>query len=96
MMFGFLKGRKIYSIFKTNNADLVFGDLKVVDKDLNTIYPSFGDFMKLNRKIKKCIDSYKVNYLYNCVTGCTILAKSSTITNILPLPHSSKYVVHDH
>ena len=90
------KVEKSIQFLKQNNADLVFGDLKVVDKDLNTIYPSFGDFMKLNRKIKKCIDSYKVNYLYNCVTGCTILAKSSTITNILPLPHSSKYVVHDH
>ena len=30
-----------------NNADLVFGDLEVVDENLNTIYPSFGDFMLL-------------------------------------------------
>ena len=43
------------------NADLVFGDLEVVDKDLKTIYPSFGDFMLLNRKINKYIDSYKLN-----------------------------------
>lgn len=90
------KIEKSIECLKQNNADLVFGDLKVVDKDLNTIYESFGDFMKLNRKIKKCISNYKVNYLYNCVTGCTVLAKSETISQILPLPHTSKYLVHDH
>ncbi len=77
-------------------ADLVFGDLRVVNQDLQTVYQSFGDFMLLNRKIKKCIKSYKVNYLYNCVTGCTILANSSTIPQILPVPYKSKYVAHDH
>ncbi len=78
------------------NADLVFGDLEVVDKDLKTIYPSFGDFMLLNRKINKYIDSYKLNYLYNCVTGCTIISKKEQIPNILPLPNDSKYLIHDH
>lgn len=79
-----------------NNADLVFGDLEVVDENLNTIYPSFGDFMLLNRKIHKYLDSYKVNYLYNCVTGCTVLAKRETIQYIIPMPTKSKYLIHDH
>lgn len=79
-----------------NNADLVFGDLEVVDENLNTIYPSFGDFMLLNRKIHKYLDSYKVNYLYNCVTGCTVLAKRETIQYIIPIPTKSKYLIHDH
>ena len=52
--------------------------------------------MLLNRKIKRCINSYKLNYLYNCVTGCTILGKSSFIKDILPIPSKSKYVVHDY
>ena len=78
------------------NADLVFGDLEVVDKDLNTIYPSFGDFMLLNKKIAKYIDSYKVNYLYNCVTGCTLISKKELIKYILPLPTNSKFLIHDH
>ena len=81
---------------KEKNADLVFGDLEVVDEKLNTIYPSFGDFMLLNRKINKYIDSYKVNYLYNCVTGCTILSKKEFIKDILPIPNDSKYVPHDY
>ena len=81
---------------KEENADLVFGDLEVVDENLNTIYPSFGDFMLLNRKIKKYINSYRVNYLYNCVTGCTILSKKNTIDKIIPIPSKSKYLIHDH
>lgn len=81
---------------KQENADLVFGDLEVVDKDLKTIYPSFGDFMLLNRKINKYINSYKVNYLYNCVTGCTLISKKEFIKYILPLPTNSKFVIHDH
>lgn len=90
------KIEKSMKTLKEKNADLVFGDLEVVDEKLNTIYPSFGDFMLLNRKINKCIDSYKVNYLYNCVTGCTIFSKKEFIKDILPIPNDSKYVPHDY
>lgn len=78
------------------NVDLVFGDLEVVDQDLKTMYSSFGDFMLLNKKINKYINSTKLNYIYNCVTGCTVLAKKETIQKILPLPERSKYLIHDH
>ena len=90
------KIEKSMETLKKENADLVFGDLEVVDENLNTIYQSFGDFMLLNRKIKKYITSYEVNYLYNCVTGCTILSKKEFIKDILPLPHNSKYMPHDY
>ncbi len=90
------KIEKSIQFLKENNADLVFGDLEVVDQNLNTIYQSFGDFMLLNNKIKKTIDSYTVNYLYNCITGCTVLSKKEFIPNILPIPKDSKYVIHDH
>ena len=93
------KNNKIEKSMETMNnqgADFVFGDLEVVDKDLKTIYPSFGNFMLLNRKIKKEIGTYKLNYLYNCVTGCTVLCKSKWIPEILPIPANSKYVPHDY
>ena len=90
------KIQKSFEILKNENADLVFGDLEVVDEKLNTMYKSFNDYMLLTRKIKKYITSYKVNYLYNCVTGCTILAKKETIEKILPLPINSKYLIHDY
>ena len=78
------------------DVDLVFGDLEVVDQNLKTMYPSFGDFMLLNKKINKYINSNKLNYIYNCVTGCTVLAKKETIQKVLPLPKNSKYLIHDH
>ena len=51
------KIEKSYELLKQENADLVFGDLEVVDENLNTIYSSFGDFMLLNKKINKYINS---------------------------------------
>ena len=90
------KVEKSLEKLKQENADLVFGDLEVVDQELKTIYSSFGDYMLLNRKINKYINSDRLNYLYNCVTGCTILAKKETIEKILPLPQKSKYVIHDY
>ena len=90
------KVEKSIKKLKEEDADLVFGDLEVVDQSLHTIYPSFNDFMKLTRKINKCKNSYEMNYLYNCVTGCTLFAKSKTIQDFMPIPANSKYVVHDH
>ena len=90
------KVEKTLERLKEEGADLAFGDLEVVDEQLNTIYESFNDYMLLTRKIKKYINTYKLNYLYNCVTGCTILAKKETIEEILPLPTTSKRVIHDH
>lgn len=90
------KVQKSYECLIQNNADLVFGDLEVVDENLNNIYPSFCDYMHLSKKIEKCIDSYKLNYLYNCITGCTIFAKSELINKLLPFPTNSKMVIHDY
>lgn len=84
-----------YNKMKETNADLVFTDLEVVDKDLNMMYPSFNDYMKLTRKIKKYKNSYKLQYLYNCVTGCTLMSKRKFLNLILPLPTESKYAIHD-
>lgn len=90
------KIEKTAEVMKRENADLVFGDLEVVDENLKTINPSFNEYMLLKRKINKCIKNYKVNYLYNCVTGCTTLIKSKWIEKILPIPSNSRYVPHDY
>lgn len=90
------KIEKTYEKLEKEKADLVFTDLEVVDSELQTIYSSFNDFMKLSRKIHKYINTDKINYLYNCVTGCTILARKKWMDKILPLPTNSKYVLHDH
>ena len=90
------KVKKSYETLIENNADLVFGDLEVVDENLKTMYKSFNKYMLLDRKIKKYINSYKVNYLYNCVTGCTLISKSKWIKEIVPIPTDSKYIIHDY
>lgn len=90
------KVEKSVEKLEKENADLVFGDLEVVDEKLDTIYPSFGDFMLLNKKIDKYINTNKINYLYNCVTGCTVLSKKKFIDKIVPIPTESKYLIHDH
>ncbi len=84
-----------YNKLKETNADLVFTDLEVVDEKLKMIYPSFNDYMQLSRKIKKYKDSYRLQYLYNCVTGCTLISKKKFLNLILPLPIDSKYAIHD-
>lgn len=85
-----------YKRLKETNADLVFTDLEIVDENLNTLYPSFNDYMKLTRKIKKTINSKELVYLYNCVTGCTLMAKKEKIKEVLPIPTNSNHIFHDH
>jgi glycosyltransferase involved in cell wall biosynthesis len=89
------KIEKSLEFLESKNLDLVFGDLEVVDENLNTINNSFVNYMKLNHKIKNSINSYELNYLYSCVTGCTIMSKKSFIDKILPLPSGTKYLLHD-
>ena len=83
-----------YNKLKETDADLVFTDLEVVNEKLEQIKPSFNDYMLLSRKIKKYND-YRMQYLYNCVTGCTLMSKNKYFEYILPLPTESKYVIHD-
>ena len=90
------KIEKTYEKMQKEQADLVFGDLEVVDKNLNTIYKSYNDFMKLSDKIKKTINTKEFSYLYNLVTGCTMMVKSKWIKEFNPLPEKNKYVLHDH
>ena len=75
-----------YNKLKQCDADLVFTDLEVVDENLKMMYPSFNDYMKLSRKIKKYNKDYKMQYLYNCVTGCTLMSKKQFLDKILPIP----------
>lgn len=89
------KVEKSLKKLKEENSDLVFTDLEVVDENLNTINKSFYTMMGKIGKINKSIDKKEFNYLYNSITGCTVLSKSSFIDKILPLPKNSKYVIHD-
>lgn len=89
------KVEKSLKKLKEENADLVFTDLEVVDENLNTINKSFYTMMGKIGKINKSINKKEFEYLYNSVTGCTILSRLDFINKILPLPKDSKYVIHD-
>lgn len=89
------KIEKTYKKLKATNSDLVFTDLEVVDENLEKIYDSYNDYMLLSRKIKKYKDSYLMQYLYNCITGCTLMSKKEFLDKIIPIPTDSKYVIHD-
>jgi len=90
------KIEKTIKKLKSENFDLVFGDLEVVDENLNTIQPSYNKYMHLDKKIKKYIKDYRLQYLYNCMTGCTIASKKEWLEKILPFPTNSKYMIHDY
>lgn len=89
------KIEKTYNKLKDTDADLVFTDLEVVNEKLEKIYSSYNDYMLLTRKIKKYKDSYLMEYLYNCITGCTLMSKKKFLDKIIPIPTDSKYVIHD-
>jgi len=89
------KVSKSYDKLTKENLDLVFCDLEVVDKDLNTIHNSMFRFLKIDKRIKK-YDDYRLIYLDNCVTGCTIISRKKFLDLILPLPSTTKYLVHDY
>ncbi len=77
-----------------DGADLIYTDLKVVDENLNEIYPSMWDYLKIRKKVN--YDDIRTEYLYNCATGCTLMSKSKYIKEFLPLPYKSEYMVHDY
>lgn len=79
---------------KIEDADLVFTDLEIVDSNLNIINKSFNKKKKYYKKIIKYNDFKRV-FLYNVVTGCTILCKSKYINDILSFTYS-KTILHDH
>lgn len=88
------KVEKSFNKLIETNSDLVYTDLEVVDKDLNMIYPSMWKYLKIDKKVK--YDNLISEYLYNCVTGCTIISKKEYLKYILPLPNKSEFMPHDY
>lgn len=88
------KVEKTYQKLIEENADLVFTDLEVINDKGEKIASSFNQLKKLDRKIKRYHD-FRLEYLYNVITGCTMLSKSMYIQEILPLPEN-KDILHDY
>ena len=89
------KIEKSMEVMENDKADLVYSDLEVVDKNLNTTFKSYWKLKGLDNKVKK-YNNFSALYLNNFITGCTMLCTKKFIDMILPLPNRSKYVLHDY
>lgn len=89
------KIEKSIQTLEETNSDLVYTDLEVVDENLNVTYESYWKLKGIYNKIKK-YNNFESLYLNNFVTGCTILSKKELIKEVLPLPNTSKFVLHDY
>lgn len=89
------KIEKSIQTLEETNSDLVYTDLEVVDENLNVTYESYWKLKGIYNKIKK-YNNFESLYLNNFVTGCTILSKKEFIKEVLPLPNTSKFVLHDY
>lgn len=89
------KIEKSIQTLEETNSDLVYTDLEVVDENLNVTYESYWKLKGIYNKIKK-YNNFESLYLNNFVTGCTILSKGELISEVLPLPNTSKFVLHDY
>ena len=75
--------------------DLVYSDLEVVDENLNVTYSSYWKLKGIYNKIKK-YNNFESLYLNNFITGCTMISKKELINSFMPLPNTSKFVLHDY
>ena len=72
-----------------NDPTLVYTDLVIVDKDLNTIHPSMHAYYKHDHG-----SVYPAILFHNIVTGCTVIFNRKLLEFALPFPE--KVTMHDH
>lgn len=80
------KVSEVMSIFEKSDVDLVLHDAKVVDENLNVLFPSFFG----RRNSKKGLFN---NVIKNSYIGCCMAFKASLKNKILPFPE--KIPMHD-
>ena len=89
------KIQKSVNQLEQTDCDLVYSDLEVVSQDLELVCKSYWKLKGFEKKIKK-YNNFESLYLNNFVTGSTMLVKAKFLKKILPLPHKSKYILHDY
>ena len=75
--------------------DLVYSDLEVDDENLKVTYESYWKLKGIYKKIKK-YNNFESLYLNNFITGCTVISKKELMDSFMPLPNTSKFVLHDY
>lgn len=74
-----------------NNAIMIFGNMSVVDHNLNVIDNDFWHLQKLNPEL---IFNWKKVLAQNVVTGCSMIINQSTVNNLRDIPDIK--MIHDH
>lgn len=83
------KMKELESLFGENIPLLVHTDLKVVDRDLNQLSPSFWKYSNISPR-NSCLAKLLTQ---NCVTGCTVLINRPLFELAQPIPSCT--VMHD-
>jgi glycosyltransferase involved in cell wall biosynthesis len=84
------KMKELERQYSTDTPLLVHTDLKVVDRDLNILCPSFWNYLKINPMKGQTLNRL---LMQNVVTGCTALINRSLLQLGAPIPEGS--VMHD-
>lgn len=77
------KLEKSVSLLESSGADLVYTDLKVVDKDLHEVAPSMWRLSSIAPVTGRALVPL---LLKNSVTGCTAVGRTSMLKKALPFP----------
>lgn len=77
------KLEKSVSLLKSSEADLVYTDLRVVDKRLHELAPSGWRFGNIVPVVGRAV----IPLIFkNSITGCTVVGRTSLLTKALPFP----------
>lgn len=86
------KIEKMYYFIVREKSKLVYCDLKVVDRNLNELFPSMVKLTNMYSKSKK-YNNFDLLKLENAVTGCATIVERDILQKALPFP--SDFFVHD-
>lgn len=84
------KMKELEKQYSSDYPILVHTDLKVVDRDLNILSPSFWQYYKIDPLKGQTLNRL---LMQNVVTGCTIMINRSLLQLATPIPEKS--VMHD-
>ncbi len=79
------KIEKLYNFMKKTNAVLSFCDMEITNQNLETINPSFHQYIKKEKRCEK-YNNFDLLKLENVISGCSILVKKDIIKKSIPFP----------
>ncbi len=88
------KVAKMLEKIEDKETSLVYCDMKVVDADLNQIYPSFHEHTKKSKQCQNYND-FELLKIENVISGSSIITKLDVIRNAMPFV-CNKAIIYDY